>query len=270
MDDAIAAEVVYAVDTGEKLVNQTMPAGDMNRIVTGKYEKQKVQIRNGRANLSQFDINQNGFVLADHPTHMKDFFDAEELKSIYYPEVQRLVMDKTGASRIEIFDHTLRSGNEETRKEKHVREPVRAAHNDYTEVSGPRRVREIMPEECEALLSKRFAIVQVWRAIRNPIEADPLTMCDARTFEMDDFLTAERRYPDRVGETYRMTYNPAHQWYYFPKMHRDEALVFKVYDSDTSFPGRFTPHTSFVDPSIPFDAAARESIEVRAFVFFDD
>ena len=122
-----------------------------------------------------------------------------------------------------------------------MREPVRAAHNDYTEVSAPRRVREILPDEAEALLSRRFAIVQVWRAIRNPIEADPLTMCDARSFEMGDFLTAERRYPERVGETYRMTYNPAHEWYYFPRMHRDEALVFKVYDSETRHPGRFTP-----------------------------
>ena len=270
MADAITAEIVYAVDTGVKLVNQTMPAGNMNRIRTGKYDPQKMQIRNGRDDLTRFDINQNGFVLAAHPTQMKDFLDAEELKSVYYPEVQRLVMEQTGASRVEIFDHTLRSGDEDTRKKKLMREPVRAAHNDYTEVSGPRRVREIMPDEAEALLSKRFAIVQVWRAIRNPIVADPLTMCDSRSFEMSDFLTAERRYPDRVGETYRMTHNPAHEWYYFPKMHRDEALVFKVYDSDTSFPGRFTPHTSFADPASPPDAEARESIEVRAFAFFDD
>ncbi|MDG2269894.1 MAG: CmcJ/NvfI family oxidoreductase [Alphaproteobacteria bacterium] len=270
MADTIAAEIVYAVDTGEKLINQTMPAGDMNRIVTGKYESQRVQIRNGRADPDQFDIDQNGFILTDHPTQMTDFLDAEELKSVYYPEVQQLVMAKTGAARVEIFDYTLRSGDEATRKEKLMREPVRAAHNDYTEVSAPRRVREILPDEAKALLSRRFAIVQVWRAIRNPIEADPLTMCDARSFEMGDFLTAERRYPERVGETYRMTYNPAHEWYYFPRMHRDEALVFKVYDSETRHPGRFTPHTSFVDPATPPDAGPRESIEVRAFAFFDD
>ena len=121
--------------------------------------------------------------------------------------------------------------------------PICAAHNDYTEVSDPRRVREMFPDEAEELLSKRFTIVQVWRAIRNPIAADPLTMCDARFFRMDDFLTAERRYPDRVGETYRMIYSSSHQWYYFPRMHRDEALVFKVYDSDKSLPGPIhTPH----------------------------
>ena len=270
MTDTINAEVVYAVDTGEKLINQTMPAGDMNRVVTGTYESKPVRIRNGRGIEDSFALDQNGFVLTDHPTKMNNFFDAEELKAVYYPEVQKLLAETTGASRVEIFDHTLRSGDDATRKEKLVREPVRAAHNDYTEVSGPRRVREILPDEAEDLLSKRFAIVQVWRAIRNPIEADPLTMCDARSFEMEDFLTAERRYPDRVGETYRMTYNPAHQWYYFPRMHRDEALVFKVYDSDESLPGRFTPHTSFEDPTSPANAGPRESIEVRTFSFFDD
>jgi hypothetical protein len=270
MNENINAEVVYAVDTGEKLINQTMPAGDMSRVVTGKYENHRVNIRNGRAETSGFDLDRNGFILTDHPTRMKDFFDAGELASVYYDEVRKLVAEKTGASRVEIFDHTLRSGDEDTRKEKLVREPVRAAHNDYTEVSGPRRVREIFPDEADDLLSRRFAIVQVWRAIRNPIEADPLTMCDARSFKMADFLTAERRYPDRVGETYRMTYDPAHEWYYFPQMHRDEALVFKVYDSDISLPGRFTPHTSFVDPNSPANAGPRESIEVRTFAFFDD
>ncbi len=200
---------------------------------------------------------------------MTNFFDAEELKAVYYPEVQKLVAETTGASRVEIFDHTLRSGDDATRKEKLVREPVRAAHNDYTEVSGPRRVREILPDEAEDLLSKRSAIVQVWRAIRNPIEADPLTMCDARSFEMEDFLTAERRYPDRVGETYRMTYKPAHQWYYFPRMHRDEALVFKVYDlTKACWAG--LPRTPRLRIRQVPPMQDRASIEVRTFAFFDD
>ena len=97
--------------TGEKLINQTMPARrhEPHRD-GGKYESQKVQIRNGRADPDQFDIDQNGFILTDHPTQMTDFLDAEELKSVYYPEVQQLVMAKTGAARVEIFDHTLRSG----------------------------------------------------------------------------------------------------------------------------------------------------------------
>jgi hypothetical protein len=52
-------------------------------------------------------------------------------------------------------------------------------------------------------------------------------------------------------------------------MRRDEALVFKVYDSMKDGRARFTPHTSFADPASPPDAAPRQSIEARALVFFD-
>ncbi len=267
--DTIEAEIVYAIDTGEKLVNETMPHGDMSRVRTGKYEHRVMPIRNGRRPAFDFDLDRNGFILTDHDTRVSDFYQPDQIISNYYPEVEKLIAEKSGASRVVIFDHTVRSGDEATRKEKLVREPVLSAHNDYTETSGPRRVREILPDEADELLKKRFAIIQVWRPIRNPIDANPLTMCDSRSCKPEDFLIAERRYPHRIGETYRMQYNPAHEWFYFPHMRRDEALVFKVYDSATDVGARFTPHTSFTDPATAPDAPARESIEVRAFAFFD-
>jgi hypothetical protein len=71
-----------------------------------------------------------------------------------------------------------------------------------------------------------------------------------------------------VGQTYAITYNPEHKWYWFPLMRRDEALVFKVYDSEKDGRARFTPHTSFDDPSTPPGAPPRQSIEVRTLAFF--
>jgi len=118
------------------------------------------------------------------------------------------------------------------------------------------------------LLARRFAIIQVWRAINQPIRANPLAIADAKSVEMEDFLLAERRYPHRVGQTYRLKYSPNHRWFYFPEMRRDEALVFKVYDSDKDGRARFTPYTSFDDPTSPTNAPPRQSIEVRAFAFF--
>ena len=49
----------------------------------------------------------------------------------------------------------------------------------------------------------------------------------------------------------------------------DEVLVFKGYDSDQ---GRATcvAHSAFDDPSCPEGSLPRESIDVRAFAFFDD
>jgi hypothetical protein len=227
-------------------------------------------VANGRLLLDRFSLDEQGFVFVEHKTKVADFFDAEQLKAIYYPEVEQLIKKMSGATRVVIFDHTLRSGNESEREEKLIREPVLSAHNDYTEWSGPNRLREIFPGEADELLKQRFAIIQVWRAINRPIQANPLALADAQSVAIDDLLVAERRYPHRVGQTYRLKYNPNHRWFYFPEMRRDEALVFKVYDSEKDGRARFTPHTSFADPNSPPNAPARQSIEVRAFAFFPD
>jgi hypothetical protein len=149
-----------------------------------------------------------------------------------------------------------------------IREVVRRVHNDYTEWSAPQRVRQLMGEEADALLTRRFAIVQVWRPIRHPVENWPLAIADARTLSPDDMVVTERRYQDRIGQTAAITYNKLHRWYWFPHMRPDEALVFKVFDSMTDGRARFTAHTAFEDPSAPPDARPRESIEIRTLAFF--
>jgi hypothetical protein len=264
----ITAQIPYTVDTGEKLVNETYGPNNIRRRRTGTQNPQPMTVHDGRAVAAELDLERNGFVLVAHKTAMVNFFDAEELKAVYFPEVARLITQSSGASRVVIFDHTLRSGDEGEREEKLIREPVLSAHNDYTEWSGPQRVREIMGDEAEELLKRRFAIVQVWRAINKPIESNPLAIADAASVAPEDLMIAERRYPHRVGQTYRLKHNPSHRWFYFPHMKRDEAIVFKVYDSEKDGRARFTPHTSFDDPTSPPGAASRQSIEVRAFAFF--
>lgn len=265
----ITAQIPYTVDTGEKLVNETFGPNNIRRRRTGgAQDPRPMSIEDGRAVKDELQLERNGFVFVDHKTAMKNFFDQEELKSVYFPEVEELIKKTSGASRVVIFDHTLRSGDESEREEKLIREPVLSAHNDYTEWSGPQRVRDLMGDEAEALLERRFAIIQVWRAINQPIQSNPLAVADARSVVPDDLMIAERRYPNRVGQTYRLKHNPNHRWFYFPKMRRDEAIVFKVYDSEKDGRARFTPHSSFEDPNTPPGAPPRQSIEARALVFF--
>jgi hypothetical protein len=265
---SVTVEIPYTVDTGEKLVNESFGPNNIRRSRTGSDDKREKTVANGRLLAERLSLDENGFVFVEHKTKVADFFDAGQLMSVYYPEVQQLIKAASGASRIEIFDHTLRSGNESEREEKLIREPVLSAHNDYTEWSGPNRLREFLPDEADELLKRRFAIIQVWRAINRPIQSNPLALADAKSIAFEDLLIAERRYPHRVGQTYRLKYNPNHRWFYFPEMRRDEALVFKVYDSEKDGRARFTPHTSFADPNSPANAPARQSIEVRAFAFF--
>jgi len=264
----VRAELHYTVDTGVKPVNETFGPNNIRRRESGAQERRAVEIRSGRPLASEFALDVHGFAFCDHPTAVRDFFDVEELRRVYYPEVEALVKRVAGAARVVVFDHTLRSGDEAEREARLVREPVLSVHNDFTDRSGPQRVRDILPDEADRLLAGRFAIIQVWRAINRPIQRNPLAIADARSLAATDLIAAERRYPNRVGETYRVSYNPAHRWFYFPEMRRDEALVFKVYDSARDGRARFTAHTSFDDPATPAGAPPRQSIEARTFAFF--
>jgi hypothetical protein len=155
-------------------------------------------------------------------------------------------------------------------KSSSIRPTVKSVHNDYTESSAPRRLREIVGDaEAERRFRKRWAIIQVWRPIRGTVLIDPLAICDGRSIPQKGFILVERRYKYRTGEVYHIAHNPAHEWYYFPRMERDEALVFKVFDSDAGKPSRFTAHSAFDDPATPASAPPRESIETRTFAFFD-
>ena len=266
--DFIEADLNYSVRTVEKPVSETYGRDGLERRYTGKFEAHRTRIADARPIRESFALDTNGFELVDQSTKMKNFFDADELREVYYAEMRALIAARSDAKRVQVFDHTLRSGDEDERAARKIREPVRAVHNDYTEWSGPQRVRDLLGNEAEELLTRRFAIIQTWRAINKPVEKDPLAIADARSIPFSDFIPAERRFPDRVGEIYQLEHNPAHRWYYFPRMRRDEALVFKVYDSAKDGRSRFSAHTSFEDPSSPPAAPPRESIEIRAFAFF--
>ena len=211
MQEELTVNIPYTVDTGENLVNETFGPNNIRRRKTGTNDLRTMTVRNGRMLADRFSLDENGFVFVEHKTKVADFFDAEQLQAVYYPEVEQLIKAVSGALRVVIFDHTLRSGEEAEREAKLIREPVLSAHNDYTEWSGPNRVREVLPDEADDLIKRRFAIIQVWRAINQPIQSNPLALADAKSVAMEDLLIAERRYPHRVGQTYRLKYSPDHR-----------------------------------------------------------
>jgi hypothetical protein len=266
--DVIEATVNYVQNNGEKLFTYTGAPGGNDRRQGGSYDPRTVKMHNGRLETDRFVLDRDGFRFVPHPTKMRDFYDEDEIRNVYYPEMIELIKAESGAKRVVVFDHTLRTADDEMREAKKIREVVRRAHNDYTEWSGPQRVRDILPNEAEDLLTRRFAIVQVWRPIRYPVETFPLAICDARSVAFDDFIISERIYQDRKGQTYACGYNPNHHWYWFPRMRREEALVFKVYDSQKEGVARWTAHTAFEDPTTPPNARPRESIEIRTLAFF--
>jgi hypothetical protein len=266
--DTIETVVNYYKDTGETPYTWSGGTGSTEVRSSNSVAPHRVTMHNGRNRAGGFVLDRDGLVFRPHDTRMKDFFDEDEIRRVYYPEMEALIKEESGAKRVVVFDHTLRTGDVEDREARKIREPVQRVHNDYTEWSGPQRVRDLMGDQAEDLLTRRFAIIQVWRGIRHPIEKNPLGICDARSIAFEDFVVSERRYPNRVGQTYSVNYSPRHQWYWFPRMRRDEAIVFKVYDSLKDGRARWTAHSSFDDPTSPPDARPRESIEIRTLAFF--
>jgi hypothetical protein len=266
--ERIEAPMNYLVDTGEKPVSYTYepPPGVAPR--TGRIVKQTIGIINGRPMVDKITLDDQGFMLTHHETAVRDFYDADEVRRVYYPEVERLVMEKTGATRVIVFDHNVRNSSKEAREKLGVREPVKFAHNDYTIKSGPQRVRDLVGDvKAEESLKHRYAFINVWRPVRGPIEEFPLAVCDAKSMTLKDFVATDLKYRDRTGEVYSVAYNPTHRWFYFPRMRTEEALLLKCFDSDEKRT-RFTAHSGFEDPTSPPNAAPRESIEARTILFF--
>jgi hypothetical protein len=264
----VKATLNYLADGAERPVSYayTPPPGTPQ--TTRRNSPQTVTIRNARPIRSQLSLDTHGFVLTHQNSKVTNFYDEQQVHEVYYPEVEQLLKETTGAVKVVIFDHVIRCTPKARQGEHGVREPARIVHNDYSFKSAPRRVRDHLPAEAEELLQHRFAEINVWRPIRGPIQESPLALCDARSIAPQDVVASDLVYLHRVGETYAFTYNPNHRWYYFPQLESSEVILLKCYDSQDDGRARFTAHTAFADPTSPPEAAPRESIEVRALVFF--
>lgn len=270
--DHVDATLNYLAPTAERPVNYTYePPAGVPRSNT-RPEPHSLPIRNARRVVPAPTLDREGFQLVAQRSTVRDFFDEDELRRVYYGEAERLIKEVTGANRVFVFDHTLRRHvpGVDDRAAGTPRQPATRVHVDQTARSGPLRVVRHLPGEADELLSRRVAIINVWRPIRGPLLDAPLALCDARSVAPADLVPADLVYPDRTGETYAVSYNPAHSWFYVPAMRTDEAVLIKCYDSAEDGRARFSPHTSFIDPTAPADAPLRESIELRTLVFWPD
>lgn len=267
----VDAIVTYTIHRPERLAYRIAEMGGDEDAPEYRawYADHRVPIHDCRARAAGLSLDREGFVLLNSATMVKDFYDSGELARVYDPECETLVKQQTGAEKVVVFDHTIRVQSDDKRREMKVRETVKLAHNDYTEKSGPQRVRDLLGvEEAERRLKHRYAFYNLWRPITGPVLSVPLAMCDARTVAPQDWVICDLVYADRIGEIYNLAYNPAQRWCYFPRMTTDEVLLFKCFDSIRDGRARFTPHSAFDDPTTPVGAPPRESIETRAVAFF--
>jgi hypothetical protein len=263
---------------------------------THHYDPHHMPIHDARA-ARGLSLDRNGFTLVEHRSAVADFRDPDQIKRLYYPEIERLVMDLTGAERVLVFGDVLRSddphkqplvppeGGIGARDDRvfadsahgeggvpamQVHETANNPHVDFNEKTLRRMAAGMLGAEAEKYAHKRVALINLWRGIET-VQRKPLAVCDASTVTNDHLvlgLIGTR--PDDPGdflEGFNVAYSPAHRWYYYPRMRSDELLVFKLCDSDHARP-QLTAHTAFDDPSSPPDAPPRQSLEIRTISFF--
>jgi hypothetical protein len=219
-----------------------------------------------RSQMAKVTLDDNGVCFVQQELPDLDFLNSGTVKSQYYSKCTELVKRATGASRVLAFDHNVR--DKELAERDAASRPVRFAHNDYTEKSGPQRVRDLMGDEAPALLNNRYQFINVWRPLRGPVLDTPLAVCDAASLESQDFIATDLRYRDRTGEIFSFQYNEKHRWMFLRDMRADEIILLKCFDSATDGSARYTAHSAFRDPRAPADAEVRRSIEVRTIAFF--
>ena len=267
---SVRATLNYSVDNGappDYYFYEPDPGVKLNPPGTDSHE---VDILDAWPIRNELSTDKQGFEHHHFSASFQQFDDDEAVKSTFYAQVVEFVKAHSGARRVAVFDHTIRKRlpADLSRQTVVQRPAVMLVHSDYTVKSGPQRVRDIMNDEAEDLLSRRVAFYNVWKPLSKPVEELPLAMCDATTHAPDDMLLMQLKYRERTGEIYVMRHAPTHRWYYFPNMQADQALLLKTYDSAADGRARFMGHTAFEDPTTAPNAQKRESIEVRTMAFF--
>lgn len=275
----VVAELNYLANLDQiPVFAQSSKVGESIRVNDNRAPR-AVTITNARLMPDAFSLDMEGFTLAQHNTQVTDFNDDEQLDSIYAREIEALIAEAAGGTSAVVYDHTRRSTNLAHREAYASRDPVPAPHSDYTDASAFQRMRDKFGDaDAEERLKHRFSIVNAWRSMRGTLEQWPLTVCDARTIDEAALTQTRREAPvrpdpsfeyNRPSETRHAVFDPAHKWYWFPRMTADEVLLFKNYDTRTDGTARYALHSAFEDPDTLPDAPPRETIETRAFVFYD-
>ncbi len=157
--EPIKANLKFLANVDGPLVYIPSKGGGDKTDHVGNFAMQEVRIHDGRNDKQSSSLDVEGFRLVSQKTEVQYFYDELQVEQTYHEEVKTLLMEKTDAARIDIFDDTRRSSSLEQQKEKKIREPADIVHNDYTARSVIKRLRGHFaddPNEAEELLQRRF------------------------------------------------------------------------------------------------------------------
>ena len=245
----------------------------------------------GLSPYSAESMDRLGVSLAHCESACQNFYDASEVRSVFYLEMEKLLLDFfPGATDALVYNHDVfdKDYQGDVVEDQDNKDPgvnkfyANMVHNDLNDNSGRVRCRELLTKnlrnfgrqqhyteaEADAKMSRRFMSINLAKPMET-VEQNPFVLCAWPSFAEQPYITAYRIYDDRVGETTRFTYRPEHEWYWIPQQKPNEVSMLKCYDSVTDGSvSRWSFHTACVDPTAPSDARCRRNVVVRSFVFF--
>ncbi|HUN24984.1 MAG TPA: CmcJ/NvfI family oxidoreductase [Steroidobacteraceae bacterium] len=218
-------------------------------------------------------LAREGLALVAHRSAVADFRDAREVAAAHPREIERLVLELSGADAVVVNGSgVLRFGERSADSGRHDNSrPARFVHVDCSDATAAAFAERSRPRTPERAL-RRFAHYNVWRVFSPPPQDVPLAVCDARSVAPRDLVPADAVFdvtgqPEWSFEGLVVRYNPDHRWLFFSEMTRDEVIVFKTHDSARGEPSQ-VPHSAFNDPTCPPDVPPRSSIEMRACAYW--
>ncbi|ESK87703.1 hypothetical protein Moror_1855 [Moniliophthora roreri MCA 2997] len=259
-----------------RLYNFTPPEG----VPAMNYDlvKHTVPIENVRGKEDTLSLDTSGFQFVKHTSAHKAFNDDAEIKKDYYPESIELLKKLTGASKVVLFNHTLRrrrgqgdNGYSGPKK----RGAATSVHVDQTPLAAHNRVRlHLSEDEAAERLKRRFQIINLWRPISHPALDWPLAVCDYRSVNLkEDLVPVDLVYPDRVGETFNVKYNPEHKWKYLQGITPEEVILQVVLMILSKTEALRCLHLMLLSRIrlLPREALSESPLRlIRALVFYDD
>ncbi|KAK4501053.1 hypothetical protein PRZ48_006859 [Zasmidium cellare] len=226
-------------------------------------DRQTVAVHDMRGREDEFSLGKQGFQLVRRQAKTQSFANDEEIKTSYYPEVETLMKEITGAHKIHIYDHHIRHLSFQASltapsdpSSLDLPGPVRTVHIDDTAACARNVItKNFPPSEATHLLAHPFSLINIWRPLK-PVQKDPLGLIDARTVQASDRIEARLPTPD--GEDNQVRKGERHQWWWVSGQGVDECVK-------EGFWG--VPHSSF---EVGGEGIDRESVEVRCLCFFEE
>ena len=112
-------------------------------------EPHQVPVFDGRSISDSFSLDREGFALVRYPTAVRDFYNDEEIRKVYYPAAESFIRATLRADRVVIFDHTVRrrvDGAADIRGAG-PRQPATRIHVDQTDAPAPIACASICPRK---------------------------------------------------------------------------------------------------------------------------